>query len=107
MRLVDLNPRWVSAGPRRRGVGVCFDCPGACCADKPLSELHPGDKPEDQTKERACVFFSNPVDGGPPVGDGPHWERTGDAFEDLTLSPSVDGSSHGHWHGWIRGGEVA
>jgi hypothetical protein len=37
------------------------------------------------------VRFSNPLDGGPPHDDRPRalWQREGDAFETLTLGPSI------------------
>jgi hypothetical protein len=34
------------------------------------------------------------------------WQRAGDTFDTLTLSPSIDASKHGHWHGFIQGGEI-
>jgi hypothetical protein len=101
MKLTELNPRWFSTGPDRRGMGVRFDCP------------HCGE-------QRLGVAFANPVDGGDPAHlmpqhDGvgqvqyrcaPEWQRTGVTFGDLSLSPSIDFSAHGHWHGFIIDGEV-
>ncbi len=66
------------------------------------------------------VAFENPIDGGPPepkrmvtFPDGHkqesvRWTRSGDTFETLTLTPSVDAASHGvgHWHGFITNGEI-
>ena len=59
------------------------------------------------------VWFANPIDGGPPappdIMPKPRWQRTGDTFETISLSPSIDASSAdcgGHWHGWITNGEV-
>jgi len=34
------------------------------------------------------------------------WALDGDGFEDLSLSPSVDASKVGHWHGFITAGEI-
>lgn len=94
MRLIDLNPGFISAGPspeQRDGIGIIFDCPCGCdvlCA----------------------VYFRNPVDGGGPYPSerGPLWCRTGDTFEALTLTPSIHRSGPGGcgWHGWIKDGEV-
>jgi hypothetical protein len=39
--------------------------------------------------------------------DAKHWQRTGDTFENLTLSPSLDFSARGEWHGSITNGEAA
>jgi len=95
-RLSDLNPSWISSNGRV-GMGIAFDCP--CCVDagRPF-------------RQRIPVFFAQPVDGGAP--DAVHapdrlWERQGDTFETLTLSPSVDASGYGHWHGFVRDGQVS
>ncbi len=44
----------------------------------------------------------------PGKGRTVYWQRTGDTFETLTLTPSVDAASHGvgHWHGFITNGEI-
>ena len=104
MNVTDLNPRWVGAGgpgisdangnpvPERTGVGMSFDCPCGC-------------------DMRGYVDFSNPTDGGPPhTKDGPTWERAGDDFATISLSPSIlrDQAKGGcGWHGWIKNGEVS
>jgi hypothetical protein len=33
------------------------------------------------------------------------WSITG-VWSNLTIHPSVDASAAGHWHGWIKGGQV-
>lgn len=100
MKLIDLNPRWASdaeiviGGVARRfenrhGMAVSFECP--CCR-----------------KIRLAVWFANPIDGLPPTDDASHlWNRAGETFETLTLTPSIDASDDGHWHGFITAGEIA
>ena len=93
MRLSDLRPRWVTQDATRAGMGINFLCP--CCM---IEIIH--------------VPFSNPLDGGAPFKDRfVLWERTGDTFENISLTPSIDASAvdasgKSHWHGWIRAGEV-
>lgn len=107
MRLVDLDPCWVTGsqylvdpsapdGPPvwdhghvpGRAVGVSFECPHC-------------------RETRIAVAFASPVDGGPPSASFKrHWQRTGDSFETLTLTPSVDASESGHWHGFIANGQA-
>lgn len=98
MKLSQLNPRFVGAGgsgitdaagnpvPERTGVGLSFDCPCGCSG-------------------RVYVAFRNPLDGGEPHSDGPHWDRTGKTFGDLALSPSIQvlAGSGGvcRWHGYV------
>lgn len=109
MKLTDLDPRWamdadiVIGGvarhyPDRHGMCVTFECPH--CVDR---EQRTGDK----RVQRLGVWFNNPIDNLPPTDDATHlWQRTGESFENLTLSPSVDASSDGHWHGHITNGEI-
>lgn len=106
MKLLDLNPRFF-AEAGRHGQGLSFDCP------------HCG-------LTRLGVAFANPIDGGSPldvksvnvklrhvheerlydVPPGFLWKREGDTFETMSLSPSVDASASGHWHGFLKNGEI-
>lgn len=94
MRLTDLNPRWYAHGNSPDVVGITFDCP--CCRT-----------------QRLGVLFKEEIDRDGLPNDV-HWARTdrkwhreGDTFETLTLSPSVDASGVGHWHGSVTNGAVA
>jgi hypothetical protein len=105
VRLVDLEPRWVTAVEGRDGMGISFECP--CCRGTARAT-------------RLAVYFANPIDGGPPADDAidgawndrdghlhhehTRWTRTGVGFTSLTLAPSVDASGVGHWHGFITDG---
>lgn len=127
MRLADLNPRFMNSGgadilqksdrlcatcngenagaceachgsgfeyvpaPLRTGVGVVFRCP---CGNR------------DESHE-CYVPFMNPLDGGPSIERG--WQRVGDTFDTLTLTPSILRSrARGGcgWHGFIVNGDV-
>lgn len=47
-----------------------------------------------------------PVEPAPEwLNGGVHWEWDGNENEP-TLHPSIDGSKHGGWHGWIQNGEM-
>ena len=85
MKLTDLAPSWASADGRH-GQALSFRCP--------------------HCEERLVVPFANPLDGGaaPAWAKGVLWQREGDTFGTLTLTPSVD--SPGHWHGFVTAGEV-
>lgn len=86
MKLTELTPEWRDIGEGRRGQGVEFQCPHC-------------------NKRRIFVPFENPLDGGKPIQSSTNlWKREGETFETLTLSPSIN--QIGHWHGWIRNGEV-
>lgn len=89
-KLVDLNPTfWRYHGIDREGMGVIFDCP---CGSESC-----------EWGGKISVPFANPLDGGQPQNtEKCHWQRTGDTFETMTLSPSIH--CVGHWHGWLRNG---
>jgi hypothetical protein len=92
MKLTELDPRWLSYSTGRRGLGISFDCPH--CTGR--------------FKARVTVPFENPLDGKAPVtGFDQYFNRVGDDFTTLTVSPLIDGSRNGHWRGTITNGEVA
>ncbi len=135
MKLADLNPRGVLdadivIGGRsvhdtdRHGMGISFECPHCVsAAEEPSSNFSSteiaiiqgmGRFRVDENglgwvrriPTRLAVFFANPTDGKPPSDDHLLWNRTGDSYETMTLSPSIDASASGHWHGFITSGEI-
>lgn len=106
MKLTALTPRWgidadiVIGGVTkhfegRHGMAVTFECP--CCFDPAVGH----------SRIRLAVWFMNPIDAGPKTDDADKWwTRSGDTFDTLTLTPSIDASDHGHWHGSIQNGEI-
>jgi hypothetical protein len=108
MRLVDLAPHWVqpsswSEQAPRFYIGVSFLCPHCEHTKCPTCGTQRG--------RRLAVSFWPPID---PEGcldritEIPHanfHERLGgEAFETLTLKPSI--RIHEHWHGSIVAGEL-
>lgn len=114
MRLSTLAPRWVAeyTAPADAKQGVGFLCPHCQIT-------------------RLVVFFDVPICGNPPAAivregetlqahmdQAEHghledyhigkilWHREGDTFETLTLTPSIDASKFGCWHGYITAGEA-
>lgn len=96
MRLTELNPRWYAAvegGPR---VGFTFDCPHCPADDKHRLGIavHQDGLIDPEPENKKCW---------PP---GFVWTSGGDSWDTLTLTPSVDASKSGHWHGFITNGEI-
>lgn len=93
MKLTDLDPGWFTTDSQRTGMGLTFRCP--CKVD---------------CEQYLGVWFQNPIDGGQPAAPeilpAPRWHRVGETFETLTLTPSIDVSSSGHWHGFIKDGQI-
>jgi hypothetical protein len=94
MRLIDLDPRWYvfeAGGPR---VGLTFECPHCRSERLGVTFHHRGH----EAIEDAYIAAKHPT--------AHVWTLEGDSFENLTLSPSVDASSSGHWHGFVTNGEI-
>ena len=106
MRLTDLQPRWFTfmAHPADGVVliaGLTFVCPH-CMKQRIGVRFKPLIDPAGIVAQYGIVW---------PCGDEPVWNRQGDTFETLTLSPSINAQSQridvpGHWHGFIENGEV-
>lgn len=85
-QLIDLHPSWYSHGDHEQA-GLCCDCPCGC-------------------EYRMAIPFRNPIGDGPLNEKG--WMRTGEDFDSLTLTPSIQrlGPCPSLWHGWITNGEI-
>jgi hypothetical protein len=102
VRLKELDPVFLDSGgdgvtmadgspaPRRTGVGVMLLCP---CGNH-------------DDEHRLYVPFATALDGGPGLHGEKGWQRIGDTFETLTLTPSVLRIGGCGWHGFITAGEV-
>ena len=97
MRLIDLEPRWYANSDGGR-LGFSFDCPHCPDSGQRLAiAVHLDGTSLDDDPNTTQVFR-----------DGEHvWTIAGgDSFENLSLSPSVDASARGHWHGFITSGQI-
>lgn len=98
MKLLDLNPRWFVAEQGGPKIGLTFDCP--CCKTRRLGVAfhHTGED---------AIYDAEPDTHGPGAS---LWTISGDAhatsFDSVTLQPSIDASSFGHWHGFVTNGEI-
>lgn len=73
-RLVDCSPRWITESGGREGCGIMFECP------------------EGHQDCRHAIPFTPALDGAAHASwqhNGAVWQRTGDTFETLSLSPSI------------------
>lgn len=97
MKLTELNPRWFvncDGGPR---IGLTFDCPHCREQRLAINFHHRGH----EAIEDAAILAAH------PGGIGNIWTLDGsDDFATLTITPSVDASKYGHWHGFITSGEI-
>lgn len=100
MKLTELEPVWIPlGGASRTHGGFTFKCP--CCRKVWLiCKLIYADLDEQEmVMEGRGVTPPNFV----PAREHEIWNIEGD-FPDLNVSPSIDASASGHWHGRIENG---
>jgi hypothetical protein len=98
VKLTELEPRYFVRHEGGQPVGITFDCPHC-----------PGSGP------RLAIALHMDGTNFDPDPDNPQQFETddtiwtiaaGDSFDNLSLTPSVDASKSGHWHGFITNGEI-
>jgi hypothetical protein len=108
MRLTELEPHWVGIHGWDDERGVQFYTVGDIykrAAPGGLSFICPTHR-----NHRLAVFFENPADGLPPERSVKYrWHREGEAFESLTLTPSINAqvADPTCWHGFITNGDIS
>jgi hypothetical protein len=104
MKLIELNPQWFTFNEQR--IGFIFKCP--CCPNGPtyltcknrvLEITQQWDIIENQFPD---IDLSELV----PAKVEFSWKILSNDFNTLSVTPSIDASSSGHWHGYITNGEV-
>lgn len=99
MKLIDLEPLWLSPdvfmfkSPIEGGDWIT-------CKRIPMSlsdqwELADEKAPKDIPRNRIV-----------PCKADISWKFQGNDFNTLTVTPSIDGSKSGNWHGFITNGEI-
>ncbi len=95
MKLRDLEPRYFGLEDGGPTVGLTFLCPH-CLKERLGVSFHERGK---EAIQDSYIHAHSPQTN--------HiWLKTGISFDDITLEPSVDASSSGHWHGFILNGEI-
>lgn len=103
-KLVDLDPRWLN--PERTVFAFrCPHCPPGAGPFITCKSVVMGHK-----EQWDILQASNLEPGAPRYGsiasvDACAWNVSGD-FENMTVTPSIDASAAGHWHGFITNGEI-
>lgn len=104
MRLTELDPQWLMRDGKR--IGFTFDGPlkrgyrQSCFVESPTMR-------EQWKIFDANLGEDNKVQGCTP---GTRWSIAGGIenadFATITVTPSIDGSAGGEWHGFITNGEA-
>lgn len=123
MRLTELEPKWLTDRGKLRG--VVFKCPHCrkewlTCFFEPTPIFSSNEFPDwwkehnfppPGTQSRMVIDaleldvmseFSAFVPCKKDIG----WAHTGNTFDALTITPSLDASAAGHWHGFITSGGI-
>jgi hypothetical protein len=96
MKLIELKPRWYSLEPNGPHVGMTFLCPH--CHKERLGIL---------LCRRGRQAMIDDYIKARHGRKGYIWTVVGsEDFLTLTLTPSIDASLSGHWHGFITNGEI-
>jgi hypothetical protein len=106
MKLVDLNPRWLLKDGKRVGFifkspkldsGYLQSCFAVAMPKKEQFRLFHEALGDDEYRVQPCKpEFAWTIAGGIDAA----------TFETMTVSPSLDGSAGGLWHGSIANGEI-
>jgi hypothetical protein len=98
MRLVELKPRWIHENV------FIFLCPH--CQQRWLSCKNAPMKTGDQMELFIEAMKDEEIDTVVPSKPDMAWAISGREFETMTVSPSIDASPSGDWHGHIKDGGI-
>jgi len=99
MKLAELEPRWWAfdnTGPR---VGLTFICP--CCKGTPR-ETRLGVVFHHKGREVIEDAYIHAHEDAKFI-----WTEDGEIVDQVTITPSIDASKNGHWHGFITAGHIS
>jgi hypothetical protein len=104
LKLIELDPRWFTFNGER--AGFIFKCP--CCPNAPTyltcknRILKISEQWDIVEKQFPDIDLSELV----PAKELFAWQIVGDDFNTLSVTPSIDASASGDWHGHITNGEI-
>lgn len=101
MRLSELSPRWITG---ENCDLLTFFCP--CCKEFYLTIKTPG-KISEKTMVRLLEqeFGETWNEFVVPCNPNADWRCVGD-LDSMTITPSVDATASGHWHGFVTNGDI-
>ena len=113
MRLTELDPKWLLIDGRR--AGLVFRCPHCqncylSCFFVPMPHIC-GDDLDCQYALFAQVIPEDQLLDTVPCKRDFAWTSSPAAeeatFENISITPSLDASASGHWHGHVTNGSIA
>lgn len=103
MRLLDLEPQWINDGCGVR-IGFMFRCPTnpefwqTCFRESPQRRV------QREIFERMFGEDNDHVVQG--CTPGTRWSWSTEDFATISVTPSIDGSPGGLWHGFVTDGDI-
>ena len=104
MKLTELDPHWLTPDVfifrTPAGGNYWLTCKRVVMSTRDQQQLVYGDHMDPSTKTEwvgKSVVLTTPECA---------WRFEGNDFETLTVTPSIDASASGNWHGFITGGEI-
>lgn len=117
MRLVDLKPHWIERDSQR--IAIMFLCPHCVkegrpkpiwlsCFFIPTEHIAGEDGQYALFEQELEAMGITDQDGSDvvPCRRGFAWTRSSDDFASISIWPSLDASKCGHWHGFIKVGQI-
>lgn len=119
MRLVDLKPRWIERDGQR--IAIMFLCPHCVkdgrakpiwlsCFFMPVEHIAGPDGQyvlfEAELEKMGADAAGYDASDVVPCRRDFAWAKTGDDFAAISITPSLDASKSGHWHGHVTGGQI-
>lgn len=99
MKLTDLSPRWLTPDTfifkNPTGGSDWLSCTRVGLTHSEQQKLFYKDNPD---LKRTCIVGTTP---------GYAWAFKGNDFATLTVTPSIDASRSGNWHGFVTNGNIA
>jgi hypothetical protein len=110
LKLAELDPHWVGLC-QGHAIGITFLCPHCrkCRIGVAFDEPIGGHHLENVIGRDVAVFLTREFMTGTGRFQNStlkKWHREGETFDGLSLSPSIDTSECGHWHGSVTNGEI-
>jgi hypothetical protein len=105
MKLTDLSPCWIHENV------FAFKCPCALCQAKDADAMWLCCKNAAMESRSQYELFEQTFGDDwnqivVPMNESFAWTISGRDFATMSVSPSIDASASGHWHGHITNGNV-
>ena len=106
MRLIDLDPQWI-LGEGGKRIGFTFVSPTKAGFRQSCFPVPPSNREQWDIWEDFYPNYQGMIQGCNPSH---RWTIAGGienaSFETMTVTPSLDGSAGGLWHGFITDGNI-